>query len=66
MKDSLGGMEKLCKPKCQGDLGFKDIENFNLAILGKQVWRLLHNKDSLFTRSLKRDIFLIALYWKRV
>ena len=45
--------KKLCKPKCQGGLGFKDIENFNLAILGKQVWRLLHNKDSLFYKHYK-------------
>ena len=57
MKDSLGGMKKLCKPKCQGGLGFKDIENFNLAILGKQIWWLLHNKDSLFYKVFKARYF---------
>ena len=40
------GWKKLCKLKCQGGLGFKEIENFNIAMLGKQGWRLLHNKDS--------------------
>ncbi|XP_019163518.1 PREDICTED: uncharacterized protein LOC109159864 [Ipomoea nil] len=42
--------DKLCVPKKYGGLGFKDLRAFNLAILGKQAWRMLTNTDSLVSR----------------
>ncbi|XP_019181686.1 PREDICTED: uncharacterized protein LOC109176751 [Ipomoea nil] len=57
--------DKLCVPKKHGGLGFKDLRAFNLAMLGKQAWRLLTNTDSLVAKIYKaryypKDTFLEA------
>ncbi|KAH9758966.1 putative reverse transcriptase/RNA-dependent DNA polymerase [Citrus sinensis] len=43
----------MCKPKSFGGIGFKRIHDFNIAMLGKQCWKLMTNPHSLVARILK-------------
>ena len=49
--------EKLCQPKSEGGMGFKDLKAFNLALLAKQGWRLSKNTNSLTHRVFKAKYF---------
>uniref|UniRef100_A0A803QJD1 Reverse transcriptase domain-containing protein n=1 Tax=Cannabis sativa TaxID=3483 RepID=A0A803QJD1_CANSA len=45
--------KRLCRHKHKGGIGFRDLQDYNLAFLGKQGWRLLTNESSLVSRIYK-------------
>jgi hypothetical protein len=49
--------ERLTYPKVLGGMGFRDRRNFNIAMLGKQGWRLMTRPDSLGAKVLKGRYF---------
>ncbi|VFQ76993.1 unnamed protein product [Cuscuta campestris] len=49
--------ERMAVPKKFGGLGFKHLHGFNIAMLGKQGWRLLTQPDALVSRVFKARYF---------
>ena len=49
--------DKVCHSKEEGGLGFKDLTDFNTAMLGKQLWRLIEKSHTLFSRVFKGRYF---------
>jgi hypothetical protein len=45
--------DKVTRPKSYGGTGFRDLQMFNPALLGRQAWRLIHSPDNLCARLLK-------------
>lgn len=56
--------QDLCRPKCEGDLGFRNIKLFNESLLAKQLWRIHCVPNSLLVRSLKARYFPGGSIWK--
>ena len=48
----------MCEPKAIGGMGFKKLQQFNLAFLAKQGWRLQSGQNSLMYKVLKAKYFL--------
>lgn len=53
--------QRLCNPKAQGGMGFRDLKIFNQSILAKQGWRLVHQPDSLVCKVLKAKYLKIEI-----
>uniref|UniRef100_A0A803PEE1 Reverse transcriptase domain-containing protein n=1 Tax=Cannabis sativa TaxID=3483 RepID=A0A803PEE1_CANSA len=49
--------DRMCKHKSVGGMGFRNLRDFNLALLGKQGWRLLSRPNSLVARVYKARYF---------
>ena len=47
----------LCKPKRESGMVFKNFREFNLAMLGKQGWKLINKPESLIEKLLKSNYY---------
>lgn len=56
-KMSRLGCDKMCEPNEDGGMGFRQLKQFNLALLAKQDWRLQVMHDSLVYRLFKARYF---------
>lgn len=45
--------DRMCAKKSEGGIGFRKLQDFNVALLGKQGWRLIVKTDSLVVRVYK-------------
>ncbi|XP_062075810.1 uncharacterized protein LOC133779929 [Humulus lupulus] len=45
--------DRMSKPKADGGLGFRSLHDFNVALLGKQGWRLLKYPNTLVSKVYK-------------
>ncbi|KAJ9561644.1 hypothetical protein OSB04_006804 [Centaurea solstitialis] len=44
------GWDSVCKPLCNGGLGFKRLDLWNKALLARHIWDLATNRDSLWVK----------------
>lgn len=51
----------MIQPKYMGGLGFRKMELFNLAMLAKQVWRLIQDLLNLSAQILKAVYYHILM-----
>lgn len=54
--------DKISVVKSNGGLGLKQLRTFNIAMLAKQVWRILNNSNPLVTVILKARYFSNTIF----
>lgn len=56
--------KKVTASKKDEGLGIRDLKSFNIALLGKQAWKIIKNPSFLLARVLKAKYFRKLISWK--
>ncbi|KAE8657874.1 hypothetical protein F3Y22_tig00116976pilonHSYRG00014 [Hibiscus syriacus] len=54
--------DKICQSKNFGGMGFRDLNLFNIALLGNQIWRLIQDKQSLAFKA--KEALKEGFFWR--
>lgn len=57
--------DKLCRQKYEGGIGFKNLDDFDTAMLGQKFWLLPERPNSLFAKIFKAQYFRIQALWNQ-
>ena len=60
----MGLWDNLCVSKCNGGLGFRELQSFNLVMLAKQGWKILNDPDSILVKFGRTSNILTVLSFK--
>lgn len=47
----------MCAAKSKGEMGFRDLYGFNVALLEKHTWNFMYSPDSLVSKLFKSRYF---------
>lgn len=56
--------EEVCKPRSEGGLGIRNLQEFEVVFKLKQVWNLSTNSGSLWVAWLHSNIFVRKSFWE--
>ena len=56
--------ESICKPKCEGGLGIRKLEEVQEVFQLKRVWKYFSTGSSLWVEWLKENVFKRKCYWE--
>ncbi|GFZ03984.1 hypothetical protein Acr_16g0006080 [Actinidia rufa] len=62
-KKALLAWDDICLPKKEGDLGFKNLEAWNLALLSRNLWNISAKKDTLWVRWMHQNYLQNSCIW---
>lgn len=55
---------KMCKPKEEGGLGFRDLETWNLALLARVLWQIQEKQNTLQIKWIHHTYLRQVDLWK--
>lgn len=60
---SLISWDKICRPKCEGDLRIRKVQDVNAAFLAKLGWKILKDPNNLWVKVVSAMYLSINVSW---